>query len=65
MAIRSFGEVKSASRESTHFIVEVRGTDLVVRLLSGKFKATYGTTGTSVAFFNSSTSLPSSVDPSS
>jgi hypothetical protein len=27
--------------KSTHFIVEVRGADLVVSLLNGKFKATY------------------------
>jgi hypothetical protein len=26
---------------STHFIAEVRGADLVVSLLNGKFKATY------------------------
>ena len=27
--------------KSTHFIVEVRGADVVVSLLNGKFKATY------------------------
>jgi hypothetical protein len=27
--------------KSTHFIIEVRGADLVVSLLNGKFKATY------------------------
>ena len=27
--------------KSTHFIVQVRGADLVVILLNGKFKATY------------------------
>jgi hypothetical protein len=27
--------------KSTHFIVEVRGADLVVSLLNGKFKAIY------------------------
>ena len=29
------------SSKSTHFLIEVRGADLVVRLLNGKFKATY------------------------
>jgi hypothetical protein len=29
------------SSKSTHFIIEVRGTDLVVSVLNGKFKATY------------------------
>jgi hypothetical protein len=28
-------------KKSTHFIIEVRGADLVVSLLNGKFKATY------------------------
>jgi len=27
--------------KSTHFIIEVRGADLFVSLLNGKFKATY------------------------
>ena len=30
-----------AGMKSTHFIIEVRGADLVVSLLNGKFKATY------------------------
>ena len=29
------------SLKSTHFNIEVRGADLVVSLLNGKFKATY------------------------
>ena len=29
------------SSKSTHFNIEVRGADLVVSLLNGKFKATY------------------------
>jgi hypothetical protein len=32
---------KRHSSKSTHFIVEVRGADLVVSLINGKFKATY------------------------
>ena len=38
-----FGEVEAVhvQFESTHFNIEVRGADLVVSLLNGKFKATY------------------------
>ena len=32
---------KRLGMKSTHFTVEVRGADLVVSLLNGKFKATY------------------------
>ena len=32
---------KRPGSKSTHFIIEVRGADLVVSLLNGKFKATY------------------------
>ena len=32
---------KRVGKKSTHFIIEVRGADLVVSLLNGKFKATY------------------------
>jgi hypothetical protein len=35
------GEGKMVGKKSTHFIIEVRGADLVVSLLNGKFKATY------------------------
>ena len=37
------GVVKSKrhSSKSVHFIIEVRGADLIVSLLNGKFKATY------------------------
>jgi hypothetical protein len=34
-------KAKPVGKKSTHFIIEVRGADLVVSLLSGKFKATY------------------------
>jgi len=34
-------KAKRAGKKSTHFLIEVRGADLVVRLLNGKFKATY------------------------
>ena len=32
---------KAVGMKSTHFIIEVRGADLVVSLQNGKFKATY------------------------
>jgi hypothetical protein len=32
---------KRAGAKSTHFIIELRGGDLVVSLLNGKFKAIY------------------------
>ena len=32
---------KRVGKKSTHFLIEVRGVDLVVSLLNGKFKATY------------------------
>ena len=34
-------KAKRDGKKSTHFIIEVRGADLVVSLLNGKFKATY------------------------
>ena len=34
-------KAKRVGTKSTHFIIEVRGADLVVSLLNGKFKATY------------------------
>ena len=34
-------KAKRVGKKSTHFIIEVRGVDLVVSLLNGKFKATY------------------------
>ena len=34
-------KAKTVGMKSTHFIIEVRGADLVVSLLNGKFKATY------------------------
>ena len=34
-------KAKTVGKKSTHFIIEVRGADLVVSLLNGKFKATY------------------------
>ena len=34
-------KAKWVGEKSTHFIIEVRGADLVVSLLNGKFKATY------------------------
>ena len=34
-------KAKWVGKKSTHFIIEVRGADLVVSLLNGKFKATY------------------------
>jgi hypothetical protein len=34
-------KAKRVGKKSTHFIIEVRGADLVVSLLNGKFKATY------------------------
>ena len=40
-ALRIASKAKTAGMKSTHFIVEVRGADLVVSLLNGKFKATY------------------------
>ena len=33
-------KAKWVGKKSTHFIIEVRGADLVVSLLNGKFKAT-------------------------
>ena len=35
------GQRQNGLAKSTHFIIEVRGADLVVSLLNGKFKATY------------------------
>ena len=34
-------KAKWVGKNSTHFNIEVRGADLVVSLLNGKFKATY------------------------
>ena len=34
-------KAKWVGKNSTHFIIEVHGDDLVVSLLNGKFKATY------------------------
>jgi hypothetical protein len=34
-------KAKRAGKKSTHFLIEVRGVDLLVSLLNGKFKATY------------------------
>ena len=34
-------KAKRDGKKSTHFIIEVRGADLVVSLPNGKFKATY------------------------
>jgi len=34
-------KLKQHRAKSTHFIIEVHGSDLVVRVLNGKFKATY------------------------
>ena len=34
-------KAKRVGKKSTHFIIEVRGADLVVSLPNGKFKATY------------------------
>jgi hypothetical protein len=34
-------KAKRVGKNSTHFIIEVRGADLLVSLLNGKFKATY------------------------
>ena len=34
-------KAKGGRATSTHFIIEVRGADLVVSLLNGKFKAIY------------------------
>ena len=34
-------KAKQVGKKSTHFIIEVRGADLVVSLPNGKFKATY------------------------
>ena len=34
-------KAKRAGKKSTHFLIEVRGVDLVVSLLNRKFKATY------------------------
>ena len=34
-------KAKTVGMKSIHFIIEVRGADLVVSLLNGKFKATY------------------------
>ena len=34
-------KAKTVGMKSTHFIIEVRGADLVVSLQNGKFKATY------------------------
>ena len=34
-------KAKTVGMKSTHFTIEVRGADLVVSLLNGKFKATY------------------------
>jgi hypothetical protein len=44
MAVRGrrlLAKTKRVGKKSTHFIIEVRGIDLVVSLLNGKFKATY------------------------
>src|SRR4029077_16089523 len=38
---RFLAKAKWDGKKSTHFIIEVRGADLVVSLLNGKFKATY------------------------
>jgi hypothetical protein len=38
---RFLAKAKRVGKKSTHFIIEVRGADLVVSLLNGKFKATY------------------------
>ena len=40
-ALRIASKAKTAGMKSPHFIIEVRGADLVVSLLNGKFKATY------------------------
>ena len=34
-------KAKRVGKKSTHFLIEVRGDDLVVSLLNRKFKATY------------------------
>ena len=34
-------KAKRVGKKSTHFLIEVRGADLVVSLPNGKFKATY------------------------
>ena len=34
-------KAKQVGKKSTHFLIEVRGVDLVVSLLNAKFKATY------------------------
>ena len=41
--MRGVGLAKSkrVGKKSTHFIIKVRGADLVVSLLNGKFKAIY------------------------
>ena len=44
MAVRGrrlLAKAKRVGKKSTHFIIEVRGGNLVVGLLNGKFKATY------------------------
>jgi hypothetical protein len=38
---RFLARAKRVGKKSTHFLIEVRGVDLVVSLLNGKFKATY------------------------
>ena len=38
---RFLAKAKRVGKKSTHFIIEVRGADLVVSLPNGKFKATY------------------------
>jgi hypothetical protein len=38
---RFLAKAKQVGKKSTHFLIEVRGVDLVVSLLNAKFKATY------------------------
>ena len=38
---RFLAKAKRVGQKSTHFIIEVRGANLVVSLLNGKFEATY------------------------
>jgi hypothetical protein len=43
MAVRAhrLAKAKRVGKKSTHFIIEVRGGDLIVSLLNNRFRATY------------------------
>ena len=41
LAAVGLAKANPVGKKSTHFIIEVRGVDLVVSLLNRKFKATY------------------------